>query len=214
LKKRRNADSPLRFGCNLHNSHAKALPVYANKVEIEHHLDHLAVKGSTSYTLIFNGPFLDWGLRSGMFINFKDRKAEIYDGGDQLISVSRLSTAGKVVRRVLTHPRETADRAIFVKDIDVSQNQLLTLAQQLTPGEQWDVKHVSTAELEKESLEQIQKKEVTPTTMLGLIKRAIFSPEFGNRFEHVHNSILGVRGITGPDLEELVASIFGTKHLE
>lgn len=148
-----------------------------------------------------------------MFINFKDRKAEIYDGGDQLISASRLSTAGKAVRRVLTHPRETADRAIFVKDIDITQNQLLTLAQELTPGEKWDVKHVNTADLEKQSLEEIEKKEVTPATMLRLIKRAIFSPEFGNHFEHVHNSILGVRGITGPDLEELVASIFGTQHL-
>lgn len=118
------------------------------------------------------------------------------------------------MRRVLTHPRETADRAIFVKDIDVSQNQLLGLAKQLTPGEEWDVKHISTADLEKQSLEQIENKKITPTTMLGLTKRAIFSPEFGNHFEHVHNSILGVRGITEPDLEELIASIFGTKHLE
>jgi hypothetical protein len=188
--------------------------VYTNKVHIEEYLDELAMKGLTSYTLIFNGPFLDWGLRSGMFINFKERKAEIYDGGDQLISASRLSTAGKAVRRALTHPRETADRAIFVKDIDVSQNQLLALAQQLTPGEEWDVKHVSTAALEKESLEQIHKKEVTPATMLGFIKRAIFAPEFGNHFEHVHNAVLGIRGITGPDLEELVASIFfGTGKL-
>jgi len=205
---------PSEFGCNLHNANARALPVYANKVHIEEYLDELAVKGLTSYTLIFNGPFLDWGLRSGTFINFKERKAEIYDGGDQLISTSRLSTAGKAVRRVLTHPRETADRAIFVKDIDVSQNQLLALAQQLTPGEEWDVKHVSSAELEKESLEQIQKKKVTPATMLGLIKRTIFSPEFGNHFEHVHNAVLGIRGITEPDLEELVASIFGTGKLE
>jgi hypothetical protein len=30
----------------------------------------------------------------------------------------------------------------------------------------------------------------------------------------VHNDTLGIRGITGPDLEELVASIFGTEKLE
>jgi hypothetical protein len=203
-----------RFGTNLHNTHARHLPVFANKAEIEDYLDKLAVKGLTSYTLIFTGPFLDWGLRNGLFIDFKGRKAEIYDGGDQVISTSRLSTAGKAVRRVLTHPRETADRAVFVKDIDVSQNELLALAQQLTPGENWDVKQVSTADLEKQSLEQIHKKEVTPTTWLGLIKRAIFAPEFGGKFEHVHNAVLGIKGITGPDLEELVASIFGTKHLE
>jgi hypothetical protein len=188
--------------------------VHANKVHIEEYLDELAVKRLTSYTLIFNGPFLNRGLRSGMFINFKERKAEIYDGGDQLISASRLSTAGKAVRRVLTHPRETADHAVFVKDIDVSQNQLLTLPQRLTAGAEWDVKHGSTAELEKESLEQIHKREVTPATMLGLIKRAIFAPEYGNHFEHVHNAVLGIRGITGADLEELVASIFGTGKLE
>jgi hypothetical protein len=214
LRSRRQADSFARFGSNLHNPNVKAMPFYSNKVQIEHHLDELARKGLTSYTLIFTGPFIDWDLRQGLFLNFKERKAEIYDGGNQLISTSRLSTAGKAVRRVLTHPRETADRAIFVKDIDVTQNELLALAQQLTPGEKWDVKQVSTADLEKQSLEQIEKKEITPTTMLNFIKRAIFSPECGNHFEHVHNSILGVRGMTGPDLEELVASIFGTQHLE
>jgi hypothetical protein len=91
---------------------------------------------------------------------------------------------------------------------------LLKLAQALTPRAEWEVKDVSTADLEKESIEQIQKKEVGPRTMLGLIKRAVFSPEYGNKYEHVHNDTLGIKGITGPDLEELVASIFGTEKLE
>ena len=107
------------------------------------------------------------------------------------------------------HPRETAGRAIWVKDTDVSQKQLLKLAQLLTPGEAWEVKEVNTAELEKQALEDIRKKEIGPTTMLNLIKRAIFAPEYGNRFEHVHNSVLGIRGVTEPDLEEIVHSIFG-----
>jgi len=205
---------PSEFGCDLKNHQTRTLPVFASKVQIEEYLDELAVKGESSYTLVYTGPFLDWGLRNGMFLNFKERKAEIYDGGDQIISTSRLSTAGKAVRRILTHPRETADRAVFVKDIDVSQNQLLKLAQALTPGKEWEVKQVNTADLEKESLDQIRKKEVGPRTMPGLLKRAIFAPEYGTHFEHVHNSILGIQGITGPDLEELIASIFGTGHLE
>jgi nucleoside-diphosphate-sugar epimerase len=205
---------PSEFGCDLKNPKARALPVYANKVRIEEYLKELAIKGATSYTLIFTGAFLDYGLRHGNFLNFQERKAEIYDGGDQLFSTSRLATVGKAVRRVLTHPRETADRAVWVKDIDISQNQLLKLAQLLTPGEEWEVKHVNTAELEKQSLEEIQKKEVGPQTMLGFLKRAIFSPEYGNKFEHVHNEVLGIKGITGPDLEELMASIFGRKESE
>jgi len=202
---------PSEFGSDLHNLRTRALPVYAGKVQIEEYLEELAVKGLISYTLVFNGPFLDFGLRNGMFFNFKDRKAEIYDGGDQLISTSRLSTAGKAVRRILTHPRETADRAVWVKDIDISQNQLVKLAQDLTPGENWRTKQVDTVDLEKACLEQYHKKDLQPTTMLGFIKRGVFGGGYGSKFEHVHNSTLGIREMTVPDVEELVTSMFGRR---
>ncbi|KAF4630869.1 hypothetical protein G7Y89_g7262 [Cudoniella acicularis] len=202
---------PSEFGCDLHNEKTRALPVYAGKVEIEKYLDDLAVKGFTSYTLIFTGPFLDGGLRNGLFFNFKERKAEIFDGGERLISASRLSTIGKAIRRVLTHPRETADRAVWVKDIDVSQKQLLELAQALTPGEEWDIKETNTAELAKTSLEQVQKGEIGPLTFFNLVRVAIFGEGYGSKFEHVHNSVLGIAGITLPDIEELVVSIFSAK---
>jgi len=205
---------PSEFGCDLKNTNARKLPVFAGKVDIERYLDELAIKGDTSYTLVYCGPFLDLGLRQGIFLDFEQRKANIYDGGDQLISTSRLATAGKAVRRILTHPRETADRAVWVKDIDISQNQLLKLAQSLTPGEEWQITNVKTAELERASREQIKKREVGEKTMLGLLLRGIFAPECGGAFKHVHNSVLGITGISGPDLEELVASIFGTKGLE
>ncbi|KAH7364228.1 hypothetical protein BKA65DRAFT_546116 [Rhexocercosporidium sp. MPI-PUGE-AT-0058] len=200
---------PSEFGCDLKNSQTRMLPVYADKVAIEEYLDALALKGVLSYTLLYNGPCLDWGLRNGLYLNFKERKVEIYDSGDQLFSTSRLCTVGKAVRRILTHPRETSDRAVWVKDIDVSQNQLLKLAKALTPGKEWEVKQVDTATLEKESLAQLQKNEVGPSTMLGFLKRAIFAPGYGNKFEHVHNSVLGITGISEKDVEELVASIFG-----
>lgn len=202
---------PSEFGCDLKNPKARALPVFAGKVQIEEYLNELAVKGVISYTLVFTGVFLDMGLRNGLFFNFKDRKAEIFDGGDQLFSASRLTTVGKAVRRILTHPRETADRAIWIKDIDVSQNELLKLAEALTPGGKWELKNVDTAELEKECLEQIKKNGDSREAVFGQIKRAIFAAEYGNKYAHVHNSTLGIKGMTGPDLEELVASIFGRR---
>ncbi|PBP22650.1 NAD(P)-binding protein, partial [Diplocarpon rosae] len=202
---------PSEFGNDTKNAETRKLPVYAAKVEIEEYLDTLAVKGAISYTLLYNGPFLDWGLRNGIFFNFKERKADIYDGGDQKFSTSRLSTVGKAVRRILTHPRETSDRAIRVKDIDVSQNQLLKLAQALTPGEEWQLTNVSTAELEKDAWAQVQEGQVGPMTMLAFLARAVFAPEYGNKFERVHNSTLGITGMSEQDVEELVASIFGRK---
>ena len=141
---------PSEFGADLKNAKSRALPCFAGKVEIEKYLDELAVRGLMSYTLLFTGPFIDMCLREGLFFDFKGRTANLYDGGHQLISMSRLSTAGKAVRRILTHPRETADRAIWVKDIDVSQNQLLKLAQALTPSDKWATKKVSAEGLGKE----------------------------------------------------------------
>ncbi|RDW63269.1 hypothetical protein BP6252_10814 [Coleophoma cylindrospora] len=205
---------PSEFGCDLKNAKARALPVFTSKVNIEDYLRELAEKGVISYTLIYNGPFLDMGLEYSMFLNFKDRKAEIYDGGDQEFSCIRLATAGKIVRRVLTHPRETADRAVWVKEIDISQNKLLQLAQSLTPGEKWEVTYVDTAELEKQCLEQIRDNQDGPQTMLNLLKCAVFGHGYGSKFEHVHNGTLGIRTITTSDLEELVARVLRTKALE
>jgi nucleoside-diphosphate-sugar epimerase len=200
---------PSEFGCDLKNPLARALPVYAGKVQIEEYLKSLAISGSISYTIVYCGPFLDWGLRNGFFLDFKNRSAEIYDGGDQLISVSRLGTAGKAVRRILTHPRETADRAVWVKDIDVSQNQLVALASALTPGEEWKITKVDTAALEKECNEKLAKGEVDGKVMFGFVKRAIFGAGYGGKFEYDHNQVLGIKGLTRPDLEELPRSIWG-----
>jgi hypothetical protein len=205
---------PSEFGCDLKNPKVRALPVFADKVAIEEYLNELAEKGVISYTLVYTGGFLDWGLKNGMFLNFEKRKADVFDGGNHPFSVSRLSTAGKAVRRILTHPRETADRAIWVKDLDVTQNQLVRLAQSLTPGEEWELRQVDSAKLEKECLEQVEQKKEGPATMFGFIQRATFSPDFGNQFQRVHNETLGIRGMTGVDLEELMASIFGTHKLE
>ena len=204
---------PSEFGNNLKNPKARELPVYAQKIKIEEHLDQLAREGKVSYTLVINGPFLDWGLKNGMFLDFTNRKIKRYDGGDGLFSTSRLTTVGKAVRRILTHPRETADRAVYVKDIDVSQNQLLKLAQALTPGEEWEIEDVKSEDVEKKSREEIERREIGKDTMMGFLARAIWGEGYGARFEKVHNEVLGIKGMTGPDLEELVASIFGTEKL-
>jgi len=204
---------PSEFGNNLKNPKTRELPVYAQKIKIEEYLDQLAREGKISYTLVISGPFLDWGLKNEMFLDFANRKIKRFDGGDILFSTSRLTTVGKAVRRILTHPRETADRAVYVKDIDVTQNQLLKLAQALTPGEEWKIEDVKSEDVERKSREEIQRREIGKETMKGLLARAIWGEGYGGRFEKVHNEVLGIKGMTEPDLEELVASLFGTEKL-
>ncbi|OWO98340.1 hypothetical protein B2J93_2302 [Marssonina coronariae] len=45
---------PSEFGNDTKNAKTTKLPVYAAKVEIQEHLDTLAVKGAISYTLLYN----------------------------------------------------------------------------------------------------------------------------------------------------------------
>lgn len=83
----------------------------------------------------------------------------------------------------------------------------------MTPGEKWEVKEIDTANLEQESNEQLEKNEITPLTMLGFLRRGIYGKGYNGSFEKVHNQVLGIRPMTEPDLEELIASIFGTGKL-
>lgn len=199
---------PSEFSCDLYNPKTRSLPIFAAKVKIEQYLAELAQKGLISYTLVFNGPFLDWGLRNGMFFNFEERSAELYDGGEALFSTTRLATAGKAVRRILTHPRETADRAVWIKDIDITQKQLVNLAKSLTPGEEWMIKEIRTADLEQASNEEFKRNESSPLTMLGFLRRGIFGKDCNGHFEKVHNQVFGIKPMTELDVKELLAGIF------
>ncbi|KAA8576247.1 hypothetical protein MFRU_009g01600 [Monilinia fructicola] len=159
-------------------SHPTALGT--SKIAIEEYLQAQATHSSLSYTLLFCNPILELSLKSNLFFHFPSRTARLNPQTSRApISLTTLPSLGKAVRRILTHPRETANRPIRIKDIDVSHQQLLAIAQSLTPGQEWDVR------VDAESPSE-----------------ADFA--FGGKYERVHNSVFGIKEMTVADLENLV----------
>jgi NmrA-like family len=196
---------PSEFGSDLMNARARTLPIYRFKIAAQDRLLELAAQGQMSYTLLMNGPFLDWGMKRGLLLDVPARKAVLYDGGERTVSTSRLQTVGKAVVGVLEHLEETRNRAVYVKDLDVTQRQLLEMGKKATPpGEEWDVREMQTAELEQEAYEALKTEKPNMAIMSKFLLRAIFGEGYGSRFEKTDNGLLGIPYMTTEELEELV----------
>lgn len=206
---------PSDFGSDIANPKTGALPVYKFKIETHKALrEAAAAKPDFTYTLVVNSVFLDWGLQKNILLNWKESKPKLFDGGKKVFSTTMLDTVGQAVVGILGHLEETKNRFVYVKDIDISQNQLLEIAKKIDPGKTWEEPIiVDTAELEKKSYESLAKGEVTPPVMMGFLFRAIFGPpEYGGQLTKTDNELLGIKGMTEADVEALLKSlIHGSK---
>ncbi|MCJ1303350.1 hypothetical protein MMC08_006159 [Hypocenomyce scalaris] len=201
---------PSDFGSDLANPKVSVLPVFKFKTAMHKTLrEAAAAKSNFTYTLVCNNAFLDWGLEKNVLLNWKESKPKLFDGGKNMFSATTLDSIGQAVVGVLSHPEETKNRFVYVKDIDISQNQLLEIAKKVDPGKTWEEPiHVDTAELERSSYESLAKGEVTPPVMMAFLFRVIFGPpEYGGRFTKTDNELLGVKGKTEADVKALLKSL-------
>ncbi|KAH8654053.1 isoflavone reductase family protein-like protein CipA [Tricladium varicosporioides] len=196
---------PSDFGSDLSNPKTAALPVFGYKQAARKHLeDALAKTPGMTYTYIQNGGFLDWGLDNGFLLGWQEGKPAIYDGGDRIFSTTTLASVGDAVVGVLSHPEETKDRFVFVEDIKTSQNKLLEMAKKIAPEKKWEPVQLDTAELEKKSNEALAKGDYSMGTMIPYLFRAIFAEGYGGRFDKTDNELLGIKGKTEAEVEEVL----------
>ncbi|KAF7958461.1 hypothetical protein EAE96_002008 [Botrytis aclada] len=167
--------------------HSPTHPVFTQKIAIEAYLKEQATHTSLSYTLLFSNPILEPSLQNNLFFDIQTRTATLKPQSKSAsISLTTLPSLSKAVRRILTHPRETANRSIRIKDIDISHEQLVSIAQSLTPGQEWDIR-----------------------TDVSSDSDASFN--FGGSFERVHNSVFGIKGMTQEELEEVLRVTCGVE---
>lgn len=201
---------PSDFGGDFANPKICDIPIFKSKTDIHKALrEAAAAKPDFTYTLICTNAFLDWGLGNGFLLNWKDNRPKLYDGGKNVFSVTSLDSIGQAVVGVLNHPEETKNRFVYIKDIDISQNQLLKIAKKIDPEKKWEEPlFIDTAELEKSSYESLAKGEITQQVTYGFICRIVFGPpEYGGLFAETDNELLGVKGKTEADLEALFKSL-------
>jgi len=195
---------PSEFGSNTDNPKSKTLPIFGYKVAIQEYIEEKAAANPDfTYTLVRNGPFLDWGINVGFLIEWQSGKPRVYDGGDQLFSTTTLHSIGLAVVGVLTHFEETKNRGVFTEDTQVSQNQLLEIAKLVAPEKQWEPIPTDLDELKKETDAKIAKGQFTPEVLYQYLFQAIFKEGYGAVFEKNDNELLGVPGKTAEDIKAI-----------
>jgi len=199
---------PSEFGSDLQNPKARALPVFAGKVEVQNYLVE-KVKSSPdfSYTIIRNGFFLDWGLQVGFILNTKDFKPTIYGSGDQEFSSTSLPAVGQAVVGVLSKAAETANKVVYVEEIALTQNKILAMAKKLTPGKTWEPVQGDLDAMKAASDARLQKGLFDDETFIPYIFMAGFGEGYGGKVQKVDNELLGVKRATEADVEEILKTV-------
>ncbi|KAI3397389.1 hypothetical protein diail_10839 [Diaporthe ilicicola] len=192
------------FGSNLDNPEVRKLAVFKDKFELRAELERLAKEGKLTWTSIYNNAFLDWGLEHKFILDPVARKATLWDGGEHLISVTRLAAVGQALVGVLKHPDETANRAVKVQEAAVSLKQLVEIAKESTPGKQWTVVEGNTAEIVQKSNEALSKGIFEIWVFINYIFRAAFSNATEAHFAKNDNALLGVHELSEAELKAAV----------
>lgn len=199
---------PSEFGCNTAHPKTATLPVFGGKVAVQKVLEEKAAAGSLSYSYVFTGPFLDWGLMVGFLgVNLKEKTATLYDGGDRAFSSTTLADIGKAVVGVFKNPDATKNRAVFVQSAAPTLKQLLAAGKKATgKPEEWKETVVKTEDTLAEGFAELQKKDANPGIWaIKFLHVGIFGDGYGAYFDKTDNELLGVKGLSSGELEALVA---------
>ena len=197
---------PSEFGCDLSNPLARKLPVYAPKLQVEQAIEEKCKGTQMTYTYVFNGAFLDWGADVGLLMDLKGKKMELIDGGDRPFTVSPLPFVAKGVVAVLGRPEETANKGVRLHGASMTQKRLLDLAQRFAGKDGWQITEVESANLEKQSYENLKKDPSNaPSWIFGFLKRAIYGEHYGNDFsKNNDDEMLGLKPLSEEEIDELV----------
>jgi hypothetical protein len=185
------------------------LPVFAHKKTAQQYIEELAAQGKITYTIVINGPFLDFGLNHGFLgLDLRKKLFTYLDGGITKFSTTTLATVGKAVVGVLTKPEETKNRAVYVQDAALTLKDLLRLSKQALGEEGWtEVNGGTTEETEKLSYEKLARGQTDMGVFVGFLLSAIFREGYGGHFQKLDNELFGIVGLKESDLVELIKEI-------
>ncbi|KAL6233801.1 hypothetical protein BDW75DRAFT_231674 [Aspergillus navahoensis] len=165
---------PSEFGSDLDNPINRAAPAFKGKVAAQELLKGLAAENKISYTIIYNGAFLDWGLTYEFPIDVSKRTAVLHDGGERVYSTTTQPTVGNAVVNVLTLPEETKNRVVRIAEANVTIKQLLSLVQDVIGHEGWTVTETKIDQEVETAWTLIKKGVFNGESMMPFIYRAVW----------------------------------------
>lgn len=194
------------------NNAANSLPVFSKRVERDNYLFEKCQSsgGKLTWTIVANGPFLDWNLRTGfMGINLFNKRAELMDGGDNRVVWTTLDSVGKAVAGVMEHPEETRNRPVYVHSVVKSCREMLKHAQTALGADGWQIVNVNADEANNQALADLQSGKFDMATFGTMIRYANSKPEMSAPWVKSDNGLLRVPSMMDDELEGLIKKISG-----
>ncbi|CBF82374.1 hypothetical protein AN9181.2 [Aspergillus nidulans FGSC A4] len=198
---------PSEFGSDLDNPVNRAAPTYKGKVNIQELLKRLAAENKISYTIIYNGAFLDWGLTHAFPIDVGKRTAVLYDGGERVYSTTTQPTIGHAVVSVLANPEETKNRVVRIAEANVTIKQLLSLVQEVVGDKDWTVNETDIDQEVEKAWALIKQGVFSFESMMPFIYRAGWGKDAGGHFETTDNILLGVDELDTEGVKRVIEGV-------
>ncbi|KAK2739684.1 hypothetical protein FQN57_006518 [Myotisia sp. PD_48] len=196
---------PSEFGGDLSIEKTSQNPIFKYKVDAQAALRKASSESDLSYTFIYSGPFLDWGIMVGFILNVKEKSINLYDGGERLFSTSTLEDVGKAVVAVLKNPEQTKNRAVRIQSTATSLKQLAEKGKKATGGaEGWTEKEVSIKQLEEEAWAALKGGKGPDVWAVPFITASIWGEGTGSHFSQLDNELLGIKELDDAGVQEIV----------
>ena len=184
---------PSDFGCNMGNPKTRKLPVFKTKVLIEDYLIEKSKTTDLTYTFVYNGGFTDFCIQHNVIMDFANYQPIIFNGGNSQFSCTSLPTVGDAVAGVLAHSAETQNRAIYVSESMISQNQLLSLARKIAPNKPWVPADVDLDVAVAGALDRFAQGQHDLPTVITILLKGILDEDYGSKYVTNDNELLGIK---------------------
>jgi hypothetical protein len=194
---------PSEYGVDVSGPMAD-FPVLAYKIDTQKYLKTTDLKGLT-YTFLYTGLFLDWGLDVGFIADVRNRKLEQWDDGSALFSTNRISTIGQAVVQILHRLDQTRNREVRLSEAEISTNQIIALSKKIDSSLEYQV----TVRDSKTTLPELwQKIKADPNdhaTQYDFIKLGMMSKTFDGRLRPDDTEALGIKKLSESEIQQVLA---------
>ncbi|KAF5008655.1 hypothetical protein FDECE_5067 [Fusarium decemcellulare] len=194
---------PSDFGSSTTDPNARDFPVYGPYVRIQDYLKEKARSGTLEYTIFSIGMFMEFVVNTPAIVDATTHSAQIYDQGDQPFSATSVGSIGKAITGSLKNPEATKNKNLFIHDALLTQNKVLALAKEASPGMQWTVTFIDGKADYKRALNSSIANPTELEAVFPLLKASLLSGPYNSGYQKVDNELVGLPLMTDEQLKKL-----------
>ncbi|KAK1634261.1 hypothetical protein BDP81DRAFT_462736 [Colletotrichum phormii] len=176
---------PSDFSLDFNNRNVHSVPVFFKKDMNDKHLLKKCEETGMTWSVICNGAFLDWNLRTGfMNIDIYNKKVDYINEGGNVHVWTTLESTGKA-----------------------SQKQMVDLCKEALGSDGWTESRSNMDQVFAGALKEFQAGNYSMNVFGDMIRYANSRPDFSCPWPRDDNPILGVQEMSDDEVKSLIKSI-------